>query len=289
MPKYATKDGAFLSRLLQEASDQLNLGDRVVIVIDALDEVDLSVPTVCSNILCLPAILPDGVFIIMTRRDITVPLVVQSPYEDIDLDEGFKGENRSDVQQYLRHRLASPQLQAWIAGQMRDGKPLTNDDFVNILTELSENNFMYLRFVINDIEKGIYKELSIDKLPKGLEQYYEDHWNRMGMKSIPLPRLKIYIVYILSEVREPISRTMITNILIHNKFETDPLGVQEVLEEWTQFFFKHAAQEGWRYSIYHTSFRDFLNKIETVQAAGVTIKGINETIARYLWDSLFPE
>jgi hypothetical protein len=45
--------------------------------------------------------------------------------------------------------------------------------------------------------------------------------------------------------------------------------------------------EGKRWSVYHASFRDFLNRQEIIQAAGVTIQGINELIADYLWAGLF--
>jgi hypothetical protein len=148
---------------------------------------------------------------------------------------------------------------------------------------------MYLRFVINDIEKGIYKELSIDKLPKGLEQYYEDHWNRMGMNINPLPRIKILIIYLLCEAREPISGVLIKNILTQHKFDIDLLAVQEVLDEWFQFFFKYAALDGLRYSIYHASFRDFLIEKDKVQAAGETFrKTANRSFADYLLGRLFP-
>jgi hypothetical protein len=67
----------------------------------------------------------------------------------------------------------------------------------------------------------------------------------------------------------------------------DPIEVQGVLSEWRQFLDQQPASDGTRWSVYHASFRDFLNRQEIIQAAGVTIQGINELIADYLWAGLF--
>jgi hypothetical protein len=66
----------------------------------------------------------------------------------------------------------------------------------------------------------------------------------------------------------------------------DQLAVQEVLDEWKQFLHEQPASDGLRYSVYHASFRDFLHRKDIVQAAGVTVKGINALIANNLWKSL---
>src|SRR6516165_7181574 len=108
-----------------------------------------------------------------------------------------------------------------------------------------------------------------------------------GWEAEPLPELKIVIVYILSEVREPISLSLIHEILTHNKYDANSIKVQGVLSEWGQFLDEQPARDGKRYSLYHASFRDFLNQQDIVQAAGVTIKRINELIADYLWAGLF--
>jgi len=55
--------------------------------------------------------------------------------------------------------------------------------------------------------------------------------------------------------------------------------VQEVLDEWEQFLRKEQVNDETYYSIYHSSFRDFLYRKDIVQAAGVTLQGINALIA----------
>jgi hypothetical protein len=281
LPAESTHDGAFLEKLLREAM-KAQPGERLVIAVDALDEVDLTIQGDCSNLLCLPPTLPDGVYFITTKRPNKIALVAQAPQESLDLMQ-FSGENRKDVERYLLRCTERPEVQTWIA---RQREPIATA-FVKELADLSENNFMYLRCVIPEIESGHYQNLSIEKLPLGLEGYYRDHWLRMGMQTKPLPKLKIRIVYILSEVKHPVSMRMVYDILVYNKFEVDLLDVQDVLSEWRQFLDEQPTQEDARWSIYHASFRDFLNKQEIIQAAGVTIQGINELIADYLWAGLF--
>ena len=43
-------------------------------------------------------------------------------------------------------------------------------------------------------------------LPPGLEAYYREHWQKMGMSKRPVPRGKIRIIYVLCEAKRPLSR-----------------------------------------------------------------------------------
>lgn len=49
---------------------------KLVITVDALDEVDLKSQTEGANVLYLPASLPNGVYFIVTKRPTPLPLVV---------------------------------------------------------------------------------------------------------------------------------------------------------------------------------------------------------------------
>jgi hypothetical protein len=175
LPAKAAEDGRFLEKLLQEASNGLQPEERLVIAVDALDEVDLTAQAGCRNILCLPPALPNGVYLIMTKRKVNIPLVTQAPQVSLDLMQ-FPAENRSDVEHYLIRSAARPKVQVWIGRQ----KSPTVETFVNDLADLSESNFMYLRYVLPEVEEGIYQNLDIEELPIGLKGYYDDHWQRMG-------------------------------------------------------------------------------------------------------------
>lgn len=275
LPSEATRDGAFLLELLREA------GEPLVITVDALDEVDASMHPDGANVLFLPPTLPDGVHFVMTRRNADVPLMTHSPVEVLDL-LAHPAENRADVETYLRHALERPALRSWVAARGH-----TNADFVVTLADLSENNFMYLHHVLPELEHGAYRDLTIDRLPAGLVGYYDDHWRHMGMTTKPLPRLKLRIIYVLCEARQPLSRKLLTDFAGDAELPADELQVQEVLDDWRQFLLDDLTPEYTRYSLYHASFREFLHRKDIVQAAGVTIERVNALIADNLWSSVF--
>lgn len=282
-----TRDGNFLARLLNEisaletsyATTTLNpetlATHQLVIAVDALDEVDLTSQTPGANVLYLPASLPQGVYFILTKRMTAVPLAVnhQRVFELMQ----YATESLQDVQTYIRRRVHQNEtLQEWIANQ-----GLTVEEFVTALAEKSDRNFMYLRYVLPAIESSTYQDLSIENLPEGLEQYYYQHWQNMGMTAKPLPRTKIKIVYVLAEARKPVSRQLISEFS-----GEDALTVQEVLDEWQQFLREQRIDGHTCYSIYHASFQEFLHHQDIVQAAGVTIQGINAMIADNLAQEL---
>jgi hypothetical protein len=287
LPSQATEDGAFLLKVIEEAAQKLS-PDRLLIAIDALDEVDVTTHPPGANILFLPGTLPNGVYVVMTRRQVDLPFVALSPQRTLNMME-YRSENRNDVETYLTRAVVRPSLRAWIDAQplKANAKTFTERDFVQQLATLSDNNFMYLRYVLPEIEDGAYKTLGIDRLPAGLEGYYNDHWRLMGMAAKPLPRVKIRIVYILCEVRQPVSRALISQFASNADMQIDELTVQEVLEDWAQFLTKHTATQPVTYNIYHASFRDFLHRKDIVIAAGVTIPGINGLIVDNLWEGLF--
>ncbi len=278
VPDNATRDGAFLHRLLAEASHKLPKGASLLIAVDALDEADQSSHSPGTNILFLPQSLPSNAYFIVSRRRTTVPWLTNEPHHLIDLGLlQYQDATRHDIKTYIRNAALRPRLKEWL-----DRRAIKSDHFVEVMATKSENNFMYLWYVLPALEQGKYGDLSIDALPVGLEQYYEYHWTFMGMTSSPLPRAKINIVYILSEVREPVSRELLSQMS-----SEDQVTVQEVLDDWQQFLHKDHAFRPARYSLYHGSFRDFLSRKDIVQAAGVTLPEINKLISDQLLTGIF--
>ena len=264
LPPDANQNNTFLGKLLLEISEQLKPGERLVIVVDALDEVDPDSQEKSKNILYLPRYLPKNVYFVMSRRrGVDLLFGVETPKHLFDLmAEEYADLSLQDVRAYIRqHVNEHERLRQWI-----EGNGLTVEDFITQLADKSENNFMYLRCVLVEIEDGIYQDASIESLPQGLEAYYEDHWQHMGMTIEPLPRPKIKIVYVLAELREPVSRQTIASFA-----REDVSIVQEVLDGWRQFLHDEAADGQTRYSVYHSSFSDFLYRKDIVQAVGETI------------------
>ncbi len=165
LPSNATQDGDFLRHLLDEVAQRRN-GQPVVIAVDALDEVD-SGSYRDANILYLPPHLPDGVYFIMTRRrGVEVPLTTYTPNQIISLLD-YQADSQRDVRLYIQNRVND-------SGNLRqqiDERQETIIIFTDKIADKSENNFMYLRYVLLDIEKGLYKDLSLERFPQGLQGY----------------------------------------------------------------------------------------------------------------------
>ena len=261
--------------LFQHASTQIDDGDGLVIAIDALDEVDLADHPTGANILFLPPSLPRGIYIVLTRRRKRVPFVIRSSQQIFDLID-HREQSLADIKRYIRRAMTRGDLAKWIA--RRD---VTPGNAIDELAGRSEWNFMYLHYVLPKIENGRYHTFAPKDLPHGLRGYYADHWEQMGMRDDPLPRDKIRIVYLMAEVGRPVSRSLLAQFA-----GQDPIVVQHVIDEWRQFLHEQIDAGETRYSVYHTSFLDFLHDKDIVKAAGETIPGVHAAIADNLWQEL---
>lgn len=276
LPSNATQDGEFLGQLLDEVAQRRN-GKPVVIAVDALDEVD-SGSYRDANILYLPPHLPDGVYFIITkRRGVEVPFTTYAPVQIISLLD-YQIDSQRDVRLYIQKRVDDSEN----LRQQIEERQETIIVFTDNIANKSENNFIYLRHVLLDIEKGLYKDLTLESFPQGLQGYYDFHWRRMGMTVNPLPDAKNKIVYILAEVKQPVSRQQICDLS-----GEDARTVQTVLNEWEEFLHELLRDNQKRYSIYHASFRDFLHRKDILEETGLTIPGINQLIVNSLTKGLF--
>ncbi|MEG3977013.1 ATP-binding protein [Microcoleus sp. herbarium8] len=274
LPENATRDGNFLSRLLGEVSVQLGR-TKLIVVVDALDEVDLSLQGRGSNVLYLPDALPDNVYFIVSKQPKTLPL----PNHDVfDLMQ-YSAESLADVKVYIDKRTGnSASIQSWINRQN-----LQREQFVAAVAEKSQNNFMYLRYVLNDIDSGKYSDVNLQDLPRELSGYYEKHWARMEMavRDKELRRRKLKVIYLLTKTRKPVCCDILADFA-----EEDALDVQEVLDDWEQFL-RRSGDSPPDYSIYHASFQRFLHRIDVVQKAGVSLRDIETAISDNLWEDLY--
>jgi hypothetical protein len=279
LPDVADTD---LSTLLTKAKEKLSTGERLIIVVDALDEVDQEA---AGNLLYLPTILPDGVYFILTRRPYNqnekrLNISPSIPTQDLDLREKIQ-ESIQDVKEYIRQSLNDDKYKQGLDQWIQKQNHISNDDFVKEIAAKSENNFMYLRCILPAIADGYYNDKPLDELPVGLEGYYENHWHIMGMTAKPLPKNKIKIVYVMCALRSAASREVIAKYSKQNA-----LTVQEVFEEWAQFLQKQESYQPPRYRFYHESFRDFLQRRDIVQAAGVSLPDISAEVAKNMTEGL---
>ena len=271
-------DNDNLSDLLTKVIAKYPQTERLVIIVDALDEVVDTEPG--RNLLDLPMYLPDRVYFMLTRRGYTPEqkqLLVSPDVAMEDLDLRKMADNRNDVKSYINWFIYENQqykdkLQQWIKKCS-----ITPEQFVETLAEKSEDNFMYLRYVLRDIGEGEYDEdFNITRLPQGLEQYYFQQWDRMMINPI-----KALILCVLAYAPTPISCECIVRIVSLRQ----PLNQYQALEvlekEWIQFLRKPDLDNETCYSIYHKSFAEFLQKQTKVKQAKSQLGDIEELLSEY--------
>ncbi|MEH2219939.1 MAG: AAA family ATPase [Nostoc sp.] len=272
-------DNADLRTLLQKASEELK-GQKLVIVVDALDEVEQEGN---GNLLDLPQNIPDGVYFLLTRRPYnqeTKRLILSpdTPVDELDLrKDEYKNFSAEDVKEYLHLFLSADKYKDELKKWITDRK-ITEDNFIEEVAAKSENNFMYLRYVLPWIAEGEYSDLTLQGLPQGLKDYYQVHWLRMDMEN-ETNEIKVKILYMLVERGKPISLRMIAEIL-----ECDESDVKSVLKDWVEYITpkdnKH--EKTTYYNIYHLSFLEFLKEQDKLAKCRRLFKEVNQRIDDYL-------
>lgn len=255
LPSEADKDSGFLSQLLAEVALQ-EQQKPVVILVDALDEAEDAGLPAGANRLFLPPSLPEGIFFIVTSREEYDYRLDVSHRKDIYLRDDDP-RNLEDVRLYIHnyvqeHRTKMyPHIEQW---------GVSEDEFVDVITEKSEGNFMYLFHVLNDIrdEKLTQSNVdSIDNLPKGLNSYYKRHWREMEV-SDQQKFQKYYkpVVCQLAVAREAVSVDQLSEWT-----KLPQIDIKKVIQDWLEFFNKFTPETGKHlYRIYHTSFQTFLRE-----------------------------
>jgi lambda repressor-like predicted transcriptional regulator len=246
-----------LQTLLQKVAAKLLEGQKLVIVVNALDEVRQENDG--KNLLDLPMALPDKIYFLLTRRPYTLDnkrlcLSPGVPEEEYDLRSLNVEQSLADVKEFIWLFLKQDpehkdNLRQWI--QQRG---LAEETFVEEVANKSKNNFMYLVYLLPAIANGQYENLQLNDLPNGLEQYYQKHWERMGMNQEP-NRNKVLVLFTLKEIRTPIPIKMIAEIVGIDEYE-----VEEMInkDKWVEYLAEHQIEGETCYTIYHASFADFL-------------------------------
>ena len=271
-------EDADLPTLLAKVAGKLTLGERLVIAIDALDEVEQEAG---ENLLHLPKNLPNYVYFLLTRRPYSFDkkwLLVEVPEQELDLrSQKYVNNNQDDIKEYIGFVINTDSeyksgLRNWI-----QSRSIPDTIFVDQVANKSENNFMYLRYVLPAIAKGHYNDLDLRDLPDGLRQYYQNHWVRMGMDAEPR-QLREIVLYILLEIGTPIPCEMIAGIA-----EVDECDVAQVLEdEWVEYLKKQNVDGEICYGIYHASFLDFLKAKREMDSKRKLFREVNQRITEYL-------
>ncbi|MBL7488607.1 toll/interleukin-1 receptor domain-containing protein [Frankia sp. AgB1.9] len=269
------RHGETLSRLLIDARAEAPAGEPVLLVVDALDEVNSLGDPPGANALLLPSHVPAGVYFVLSSRRAATVLDTDSPSRIFDLGH-VQSDTMVDIRQFLEQAASRDPLSRWLSER---GVPVV--DFVRRLAEGSEGNFMYLRYVLPELLSE--SQLTLERLPRGLEQYYEVHWRAMDTTGSE-GHLKVWVIYLLCQLEQPATAGVLAKLLHDVEPGADAIAVQEVLLEWRQFLHREETSGAPRWSVYHNSFRDFLRRKDTVTSAGLSLPEVSGVIADVLWD-----
>lgn len=284
LPPEVSRDSSFLLNLLEKAAAKLKpAGHKLLILVDALDESDPTAVTRGSNTLYLPSDLPDGVFIVVTSRRGGPHLRYTCEEHKIDLQKE-SANNFADVRLFADAWLGRDGIRDYIRSQGLEAAA-----FVDEIVRLSEGNFMYLHYVLPEIEKGTYRDRKFEELPAGLQNYYEDHWQRMRVEDrAAWEGYKVPVLVALTIAKEPISMDLIADFSgVEKRSE-----IRAALDEWIAFLQPiEVEEEGTketRWRLYHDSFHDFIAAKDQVKDELVDLRAAHGKAAEALWRTLYP-
>lgn len=270
---------ASLSAILEEVRDRLDPQQPLIIVVDALDEVKQEQGA--ENILHLPQYLPDKVYFFLTRRpfnDKTEKRLytdIDTPQVELDLRKEREN-NQDDLKKALIWYLQEDEeykdkLNLWLK---ENGYTL--EQFIELVSEKVVDNFMYLVCLMDALKKAEYKKFDLNQLPPKLEDYYDLHWQRMGMTKAE-NRDKVLIIYTIKEILTPIPKEAIADIL-----GMELTTVERVLTEWYQYFKLENIEGEICYNFYHLSFRSYIESRQELDKEKPIFKEVNEKIFQFL-------
>lgn len=265
-PNDAGRDGQYFNLLLDCCSEQVSPEERIIIVVDALDEARSCAG---ANPLFLPIALPPNVSLLVSRRSHTSDLETAKPPPVLDLMQ-YPQENLNDARVFVRTFLES--RLPTMPGHM---------SIVQYLLERSKGNFMFLHYVLLDLESGRMSIDDLSALPQGLTGYYERHLCRM-LNSKPAEKAKCEVLYVLAALEEPVPITVLADCVGQSDWD-----VQQYLAQWAQFLDIRKHPRGPDlYALYHKSYADFLLKKDTVKSVGIDLVQVNNRVMRALVDGI---
>jgi hypothetical protein len=186
---------------------------------------------------------------------------------------------------YIEKQLENEKVQEYLKKY-----EINTKEFKEEFKDKAEGNFMYLVNVFPEIEEGIYQNTELKDLPKGLNNYYKDHWERM-MKDVSAleEEVKLKTIYVLSDMKSPVSTKTLANIIKSNVKDANIITVQKALEEWSQFLNTSYKDDEKKYSLYHKSFADFLKEKEMIKIAGFNYDDVNEMVLKHMMGDFFED
>jgi len=259
----------FLLNLLFEAArkrDEVRPGEQIVLVVDGLDEAGTPPG---QNVLGLPRVLPQGVYLIISQRPVAVTLRVEGPRRVFRL-EAQSEKNRADMRAYLEAAATWSGVARALAEQ-----GYAREQFVAALLEKCRGVWIYLHYVVGEIERGERSPLDLATLPEGVWQYYAQYWSRWRDD----PRWYTDYLPLLSTLAAAQEALPFPRLCTLAGVEVRPDLERLLREAWRPFLAVEGTAGDRRYRLYHASLREFLDGRADLERLTEVERSLTEELA----------
>jgi tetratricopeptide (TPR) repeat protein len=257
------------SEVMQRVSDALPNDKTVIFLLDGLDEGVRHEPDLPEIPLRYQS--PRVVWICAGRREKSLrALWGNEKTQKLWGDGELPPLTHDDIRAWLQNELERLRYELFELDRL-DGDELRNK-FIEELTLRSEGLPLYVRMVIEDLKTRQFTVRDGDRLPQGLERYYDRLLARLGAGDVELVLTEV--LTLLSWAQEPLAQQTIIDILVQTRsapqsgqfvHEFSQL-VNKVLEFGHTTLVQRTTPEGeWGWTLYHDSFREFLRTSERVK------------------------
>ncbi|MBD2234613.1 hypothetical protein [Phormidium tenue] len=157
---------------------QAGFDQPITILVDALDEAlihegDRTIVDLLANLEGLP---PQVRFILTSRK---VPQVENKFLNAVELNLSapeFDIHNQADIRAYIQTRISqAPTLSTHLSNL----EPQLQESAIDQVTQKSDGNFLYVRFLLDAIEQGERSLTNLEGLPEGLDGLYYESLERV--------------------------------------------------------------------------------------------------------------
>jgi hypothetical protein len=230
------KHSLFLTRL-EQVSKQLKDEERLLIIMDGLDEIKSGDPLLSL----LPKQIPQGIQVIYGARP--QQELRFTFYEQLDRERktnfDLGGLSLSDIRSVLMEHVSKYEIQ---------------QSYVDEVLRISEGNPLYLKMLCRCLEQDIYKLNQVSALPKGMDDLYQAALLRIENEH---PGSINFLIYLAA------AKDFVSAELAAAWMDIDtPTLRNSLLSACLEFLYENPLTESIEdYQLFHESLREYLTKI----------------------------
>jgi len=250
------------NRVVREPLEALvaeELDRQVIILVDALDEALSSSlePNIVTLLSQTDNLSSHVRFILTTRQESRVENKFRN-MRCLSISTPNDQRNQVDIGRYVQDRL---DVDLALIEKAEQAETEQIAELVEIVPRKAEGNFLYARFLLDAMAKGLRPLTELSGLPTGLDELYFDSLNRVFMLG-KRDWLTMYLplMGVLSVAQESLTIAQLQAFTAQQKS-----SVRQYLSDFQQFIQETSprddqSEQEARYRLYHQSFIDFLGR-----------------------------